>query len=156
MTDTEVDIIPATERFPVVPKRQRQDSDETLKLLPKLKSANRTELADTGSTAKAKASCSTANSSGNGKLSGFHFPITKEVKKCVQEGRPLRDEERRQLIRECVTCLQATVGEVITNPDFQEASKIICEQIPILKDPEPPHWPNDMEFPYWVSSNDNY
>lgn len=81
----------------------------------------------------------------------FKFPISSKVKKCVEEKTPLDDNLRRQLIRECVTCLQAYVGDSLTSEHVTEASKKLCKVVPLLKDEKPPLWPEDLEFQYWVN-----
>ena len=71
----------------------------------------------------------------------------------MKKGSPVPDDERCQLIRECVTCLQAEYGEVIPNDAFKMASKLICAEVPVLKDVEPPSWPGDVKFEYWVNTD---
>lgn len=85
-------------------------------------------------------------------LKSFKFPISADITECVKKGQPVPDEQRCQLIRECVTCLKAEYGEVIPNDAFKMASKMICADVPVLKDVEPPSWPEDVKFEYWVSS----
>ena len=71
-------------------------------------------------------------------LKSFKFPISPEVKECVKKGTPVPDDLRRQLIRECVTCLKVEYGEFILNDAFKMASKMICAEVPMLKDIQPP------------------
>ncbi|XP_031549050.1 uncharacterized protein LOC116286638 [Actinia tenebrosa] len=82
----------------------------------------------------------------------FTFPLSEGVKKCVKSKIPLNDKLRRELIRDCVTCLKASVGEGINTNHVNEAAKIICKEVPVMKDEKPPLWPEDMEFPYWASA----
>ena len=91
--------------------------------------------------------------SSTGLLNEFKFPISEVIKRCVQEGQPLIPEgERKQLIRDCVSCLRAVCGEHITKDQFTLASKMICKKVPCLKDQQPPNWSlNSTNFPYWVS-----
>ena len=72
-------------------------------------------------------------------LKSFKFPISSVIRECVKKGKPVPDEERCQLIRECVTCLKAQYGEVIPNDAFKMASKMICAEVPVLKDIKPPY-----------------
>ena len=82
----------------------------------------------------------------------FKLPISAKVKKCVQKKSPLDDSDRRQLIRESVTCLQAYFGgQHISSSCFEEAAKQLCDKVPLLRDEKPPLWPHDVEFQYWVS-----
>lgn len=82
----------------------------------------------------------------------FKLPISAEVKECVQKKIPLDNSDRRQLIRESVTCLQAYVGDQhISSSCFEEATKQLCDKVPLLRDEKPPLWPNNLEFQYWVS-----
>lgn len=82
----------------------------------------------------------------------FKLPISAKVKECVQKKIPLDDSDRRQLIRESVTCLQAYVGDQhISSSCFEEAAKQLRDKVPLLWDEKPPLWPNNLEFQYWVS-----
>ena len=84
----------------------------------------------------------------------FKLPISAKVKECVQKKIPLDDNDRRQLIRESVTCLQAYVGDQqISSSHFEEAAKKLCDKVPLLRDEKPPLWCDDIEFQYWVSLN---
>ena len=78
--------------------------------------------------------------------------ISAKVKECVQKKIPLDNDDRRQLIRESVTCLQAYVGDQhISSSYFVEAAKQLCDKVPLLRDEKPPLWDDDVQFPYWVS-----
>lgn len=82
----------------------------------------------------------------------FKLPVSAKVKECVQKKIPLDNSDRRQLIRESVTCLQAYVGDQhISSSCFEEAAKQLCDKVPLLQDEKPPLWPNNLEFQYWVS-----
>lgn len=76
-------------------------------------------------------------------LKSVRFPLSPETRECVKKGKPVPDEERCQLIWECVTCLKAQYGEFVPNDAFKMASRIICAEAPVLKDIETPHWPED-------------
>ena len=82
----------------------------------------------------------------------FKLPISDAVKKFVAEKTFLDDATRRQLIRDCVTCLKAYSGERLTSEHLTEAAKALCQEVPVLKDERPPLWPEDVEFEYWVGS----
>ena len=81
-------------------------------------------------------------------LKSVRFPLSPETRECVKKGKPVPDEERCQLIRECVTCLKAHYGEFVPNDAFKLASRIICAEAPMLKDIETP----GLNFDYWVNS----
>ena len=81
----------------------------------------------------------------------FKLPITKK-EACMQKKIHLDNTDRRQLIRETVTCLQAYVGDQpTTSLHFEELAKKLCEKVPLLRDERPPLWCNDLDFHYWVS-----
>lgn len=82
----------------------------------------------------------------------FKLPISDVVKKFVAEKTFLDDATRRQLIRDCVTCLKAYSGERLTCEHFTEAAKALWQEVPVLKDERPSPWPEDVEFEYSVSS----
>lgn len=85
-------------------------------------------------------------------LKSFKFPMSPELKECVKKGGPVPDHLRRQLVRECVTCLKAECGESIPNDAFKIVSKVICAEVPKLKDIQPPRWPEGVKFEYWVNT----
>jgi len=83
----------------------------------------------------------------------FKLPISAKVIECVQKKIQLDDSDRRQLIRESVTCLhiQPYLGDQhISSSCFEEAVKLLCDKVPLLRDEKPPLWPNNLEFQYWV------
>lgn len=84
-------------------------------------------------------------------LESFKFPVSKRVMQYCKEGKSLEEEDRKQLIRDCVTCLKAECGDHVTKEQFKSASQFICGKVPVLKDVKPPHWPEDEEFHYSVS-----
>lgn len=68
-----------------------------------------------------------------------------------KDNTPLDDANRRQLIRDCVTCLEAHVDcKHLTSEHFTEVAKQLCESVPLLRDEKPIHWPDDIEFQDWV------
>lgn len=85
-------------------------------------------------------------------LKSFKFPMSPELKECVKKGGPVPDHLRRQLVRECVTCLKAECVESILNDAVKIASKVICAEVPKLKDVQPPRWPEGVKFEYWVNT----
>lgn len=83
----------------------------------------------------------------------FKIAISDAVKKCIEKNSFLDDVSRRQLIRDCVTCLKAHSGEHLTGEHFTEAAQLLCKEVPVMRDEKPPLWPEDVEFEYWVSSS---
>jgi len=72
----------------------------------------------------------------------------------VKHGSFLDDSTRCEFIRSCVTCLQAHCGDDnITKDHVTELAKLICKEVPCLRDEKPPLWPKDEEFKYWVRLN---
>lgn len=81
----------------------------------------------------------------------FKLPISSKIKQCVKDNTPLDDANRRQLIRDCVTYLEAHVDCMqLTSEHFTEVAKQLCESVPLLCDEKPIHWPDNIEFQYWV------
>lgn len=80
----------------------------------------------------------------------FKIPISDAVKKSVADNSFLDDATRRQLIRDCITCLKANYGEHLSSELFTEAAKHLCQEVPVLQDEKLPLWPENIEFQYWV------
>lgn len=88
-------------------------------------------------------------------LVDFKFPITESMKRCNQSGKYPEDDDRRQLIRDAASCLQAAVGEGKLNQEhLVVAARRICDAIPVLKDPKPASFSleSGTTFPYWVNN----
>lgn len=84
-------------------------------------------------------------------LQGFKFPVSKSMMDCSKMGMPLQEEDRKQLIRDCVSCLKAVCGDHVSKDQFRVASQMICSKVPVLRDVKPPSWPANEEFHYYVS-----
>ena len=82
----------------------------------------------------------------------FKFPMSPELKEYVKKGESVPDNLRCELTRECMTCLKAEHGESIPNDAFKMASKLICAEVPELANVQPPNWPKDVKFEYWVNT----
>lgn len=77
------------------------------------------------------------------------------MKRCNQSGKYPEDDDRRQLIRDAASCLQAAVGEGKLNQEhLVVAARRICDAIPVLKDPKPASFSleSGKTFPYWVNN----
>ena len=90
-------------------------------------------------------------SKASSQLELFKFPVSKRILEYSKKGKSLEEEDRKQLIRDCVTCLKAECGDHITKEQFKLASQIICNKVPVLKDIQPLNWPSDVEFDFTVS-----
>jgi len=82
----------------------------------------------------------------------YNFPISKEMCTCEEKRIFPSKSLRTSLIRDCYTCLLATVGSTPRDKDLEQAAKQICQKLTILKDPKPPAWPEDKVFNEWVSN----
>jgi len=75
------------------------------------------------------------------------------MQKFNKEGKYPNDRCYRRTIRNATACLQALIGENISTADSTIAAQIICDKLPVLKDPAPGHFPSHKQFPYWVGTN---
>lgn len=56
-----------------------------------------------------------------------------------------------KFIRDSVACLQAHLGSSkIGVETLRIAAQKICDKVPVLRDPQPPGFSVEKEFPYWV------
>ncbi|XP_078373918.1 uncharacterized protein LOC144657455 [Oculina patagonica] len=126
-----------------------QSQPSTSRSVPKLKRTHRMELErqNRGQESPAEQDLSKPSI----QLESFKFPVSKRVMQYCKEGKSLEEEDRKQLIRDCVTCLKAECGDHVTKEQFKSASQFICGKVPVLKDVKPPHWPEDEEFHYSAS-----
>lgn len=127
----------------------RQFQPSTSTSVPKLKRTRRLELGrqNRGQESPAEQHLSKTSI----QLESFKFPVSKRIMEYSKEVKSLEEEDRKQLIWDCVTCLKAECGDHVTKEQFKLASQIICAKVPVLKDIKPPHWPEDEEFHYSVS-----
>ena len=58
------------------------------------------------------------------------------------------EETQHKFIRDCVACLQASYGTKIAGAVLTEATKQVCDKLPVLKDPMPLEFFNNKDFPY--------
>ena len=116
--------------------------------VPKLKRTHRVELKEQSSSCQSQAQSLRKSTN---QLESFKFPVSKRILEYSKKGKPLEEEDRKELIRDCVTCLKAECGDHITKEQFKLASQIICDKVPVLKDVEPINWPEDEEFDSTVS-----
>ena len=107
------------------------------------------ELQGQSSSRQSQAQSSSSKSSNQ--LQSFKFPISRRILEYSKKGKVLEEEDRKQLIRDCMTCLMAECGDHVTKEQFKLASQIICDKVPVLKDVEPLNWPKDVEFDSSVS-----
>lgn len=82
-------------------------------------------------------------------LKSCRFPQSPEKKECLKKGKPVPDGDKRQLLTECVLCLKTGNREFITSNAFKLACKMICAEVPVLKDIEPPE---DVNSEYQVNT----
>lgn len=60
-----------------------------------------------------------------------------------------------KFIRESVACLEAQLGShKIDVTMVRIAAKKNCDKVPTLRDPQPPGFSAEKEFPYWVKHID--
>ena len=120
--------------------------------VPKLKRSRRMELAEQNRAKGVSKSPTQDLSKSSTQLDDtFKFPVSKRIMDCVKEGKSLENKDRKQLIRDCVTCLKAEWGEHINKEQFKLASQMICSKVPVLKDVRPPSWLENEEFCHYVS-----
>lgn len=79
----------------------------------------------------------------------WKFNVPKELAQAK-----IRPDERiiNKFIRDCVSCLQGYHGsQTLSTSDCILAAKTIVNKVEVLKDPRPPSFPSEREFPYWVN-----
>ena len=116
--------------------------------VPKLKRTHRMVLEGQSSSHQSQAQSLSKSSN---QLESFKFPISRRISEYSKKGKALEEEDRKQLIRDCVTCLMTECGDHVTKEQFKSASQIICNKVPVLKDVEPLNWPKDVEVDSSVS-----
>ena len=116
--------------------------------VPTLKRTHHLKLEGQSSSRQSQAQSLTKTSN---QLESFKFPVSKRILEYSKKGKPFEEEDRKQLIRDCVTCLKAECWDHITKGQFKLASQIICNKVPMLKDVKPLNWPRDVEFDFTVS-----
>lgn len=72
------------------------------------------------------------------------------MKQCNAQSKYPEERVLRRFIRDATACLQAIVGTEISNADATIAARMICDVLPILRDPKPAAFPSSKRFPYWV------
>ena len=126
---------------------ESEGGSPALSQVPKLKRTHRMEPSKQSSSCQSQGQSSKCSS----QLESFKFPVSKRILEYSKKGKPLEEEDRKQLIRDCVTCLKAECGDHITKEQFKLASQMICDIVPVLKDVKPLNWPKDEEFDSTVS-----
>ena len=127
---------------------ESEGGSPALTQVPKLKRTHRMQPTGKSSSGQSQGPSLSKSSS---QLESFKFPVSKRILEYSKKGKPLEEEDRKELIRDCVTCLKAECGEHITKEQFKLASQLICEKVPVLKDVKPLSWPKDEEFDSTVS-----
>lgn len=76
------------------------------------------------------------------------FPVPPEM---TSGRRQPSQPQINKFIRDSVACLQAHLGSSkIGVETLRIAAQKICDKVPVLRDPQPPGFSAEKEFPYWV------
>ena len=138
----------STDTMSVACGSESEGSSSALFQVPKLKRTHQLKLEGQSSNRQSQAQSLSKSSN---QLESFKFPVSRRILWYSKKGKPLEEEDRKQLIRDCVTCLKAECGDHITKEQFKLASQIICDRVPVLEDVKPLDWPKDEEFNSSVS-----
>jgi len=76
----------------------------------------------------------------------FKFPIPEEF----SSGQMQAPAEINKFIHECIACLQAQEGVKLDTETLRMGAQVICNCVPVLRDPKPPGFPKDKMLPYWA------